>query len=138
MSIVDSTTLEDRFWDKVFRGTGDGCWTWFAGKSNGYGRMFLGRENGRSFHEYAHRYSWMIHHDGRQIPEGMEIDHTCCNRACVNPAHLELVSATENKTREGERQTHCIKGHAYTSENTYLDPNGYRRCRRCAAERRAA
>ena len=136
MSLCDTTTLEVRFWSKVIRGEKNECWYWCAAATNGYGRMFLGRDAaGFSSHEYAHRFSWMIYH-GKTIPEGMQVDHTCCNRACVNPAHLELVSGTENKVREGARQTHCINGHAYTFENTYIDPKGHRRCRRCARERR--
>lgn len=134
---MSSMTLEDRFWDKVFRGDGDDCWEWFGGTTNGYGRIFVARTCGIAEYEYVHRFSWS-YHSGRRIPKGMQIDHTCCNRACVNPAHLELVSGKENKRREGSRQTKCINGHDYTFENTYVDPNGHRRCRRCAAERRAA
>ena len=137
MSLCDTTTLASRFWLKVDKGDPDECWEWIAGTTNGYGRMFLGREEGFAVHEYAHRWSWSFHAK-RKIPRGMEIDHICCNRVCVNPAHLELVSSRENKVREGSRQTHCIRGHKYTPQNTYKDPKGHRRCRRCAEERRAA
>jgi hypothetical protein len=42
----------------------------------------------------AHRISWELHNS--QIPEGMEIDHICHNRGCVNPSHLRLASRAEN------------------------------------------
>jgi hypothetical protein len=29
----------------------------------------------------------------------------------------------------------CVHGHAWTTANTYVDPRGERRCRRCAAAR---
>jgi len=136
MSLCDAATLEDRFWDKVYRGKDEACWPWLGGKSNGYGRMFLGRENGRMFTSYAHRFSYELHVG--PISEGLEVDHTCCNRACVNPAHLELVSGRENKVREGARQTRCTHGHTYTPANTYIDGRGHRRCRTCAQQRRWA
>lgn len=129
-----SATLEERFWDKVMiPHNRDECWEWMAGTSQGYGRIFIGRICGTSIHEYAHRFSWEC--ENGPIPEGMELDHTCTNRWCVNPAHLEPVTGAENKVREGQRQTKCIHGHDYTPENTYTDPNGYRRCRRCARDR---
>lgn len=134
MSLCDTATLEGRFWGKVNRGKRSACWTWYGGRSNGYGKMFLGREYGRVLTAYVHRFSYELHKG--PIPNGMEIDHTCCNRACVNPAHLELVSGRENKVREGARKEHCTHGHAYTRENTYIDGRGHRRCRACSKDRR--
>lgn len=131
-------TPEDRFWEKVDRGiTPDDCWYWTGGMSGPYGKLFIRRdEHGNTVTEYAHRFSNQIHYG--PIPKGVEIDHTCNNTWCVNPRHGERVSGTENKRREGMRQTHCIHGHEYTSENTYIDGRGHRRCRECQVERRAA
>lgn len=38
------------------------------------------------------------------IPEGMELDHRCKVRACINPAHLEPVTHAENMRRLGRRR----------------------------------
>jgi hypothetical protein len=118
----------------------DECWPWIGattGKANKkYGKLFIGREFGRTITEYAHRFSWQIHFG--PIEPGMEVDHTCNNGLCVNPNHFELVTQGVNKSREGSRQTRCVHGHTYTVLNTYIDGDGHRRCRTCAEARRAA
>ena len=49
--------------------------------------------------QYAHRVIYEA--EVGPIPEGMELDHTCNVRACVNPAHGEPVTPAENRRRRG-------------------------------------
>lgn len=129
------TTDAERFWPKV--DTSGDCWTWRAGvfKSTGYGAFHF---SGRGLIT-AHRAAWLLAHG--DVQEGLVIDHLCRNRICVRPDHLKAVTNTENlergagyALRNGMRD-HCIHGHAYTPENTYISPAGDTRCRTCARER---
>jgi hypothetical protein len=127
----------------------NGCWE-FTGYvlPSGYGQ--LGRNVG------AHRIAWEVA-NGRPIPAGLVIDHTCHNadldchadtecphRRCVNPAHLEAVSSATNILRGhsaaaiNARRQVCSAGHPFTANNIYERPDAKypnRNCRACKRER---
>jgi hypothetical protein len=112
-----------------------GCWNWTGSVGqNGYGYV----AHPTFVTEPAHRASYRLF-VGR-LKKGMEIDHLCKNRRCVNPAHLEQVTGKENQRRSDGtggvnfRKTHCIRGHAFDEENTYVTPRGDRQCRKCRNE----
>ena len=109
-----------------------GCWIWSGAINNGYGRAYIA---GRLF--YAHRVVYEV--IVGPIPEGLELDHLCRVRACVNPAHLEPVTRAENLRRglKGELTTRCPAGHPYDGANTRKRSNGHRVCRACHREREA-
>jgi hypothetical protein len=71
-----------------------GCWEWqWAKNRGGYGHTRA--TDGRSIP--AHRKMWEAVNG--PVPEGLELDHLCRNRSCVNPAHLEPVTRGENARR---------------------------------------
>lgn len=136
--------IADRFWGKVVRIPESGCWVWLGGCSgDGYGVLMEG--NGSEKLKYAHRVSYELHVG--PVPDGLELDHLCRVRCCVNPDHLQPVTRKVNINRGAVADvhraryaliTHCPRGHPYEGENLYLHPNGCRICRTCQRERRAA
>ena len=123
------------------------CWEWLGCKTpRGYGQYFPPRSRG-----YAHRFSYEFYNGS--IPIGLEPDHLCRWTSCVNPAHIEPVTHSENMRRSARyhlyrpipysaEKTHCPKGHPYDSVNTYYRPErkgrpgkpGGRGCKTCRKE----
>ena len=123
-----------RFWEKVVR-TED-CWNWIGSNNGvGYGEI---RIDGKKV--YAHR--WAYEDAKGKIPDGHQIDHLCKNPSCVNPEHLEAVTAKVNVRRGNavgpkpeRKKDYCSNGHLY-SENTYVRPDGRgRNCEECVRTR---
>ncbi len=113
-----------------YRVDDSGCWLWTAslGQGTGYGRFKVGGVTVR-----AHR--WLYELTVGPVPAGLELDHLCRVRHCVNPDHLEPVSHAVNMARHESywaMQTHCRNGHEFTPENIYRPPKAPRR-RQCIA-----
>lgn len=130
-ALIGEDPLPPRFWAKVDKT--DTCWLWTRTlERGGYARFRL---NGKM--KSAHRLSY---NDAiGPIPEGLQLDHLCRVRHCVNPDHLEPVTARENTLRgEGPasmnaRRTLCVNGHPFTGLT--VRPEGNERwCHACRLE----
>ncbi len=131
MGIYLRKTADERFWERVNK-VENGCWEWrgCCGR-NGYGMFSY---QGQSV--LAHRFSLNL--SQISIPFGLEVDHLCRNRRCVNPSHLEIVTHQINVLRgnssppnKNRQDTHCPHGHPYDLFNTYFMPHGGRSCKAC-------
>lgn len=108
-----------------------GCWWWLGARSKGYGDVRVAQRG----HVQAHRLTYELLVG--PVPEGLELDHLCRHRSCINPAHLEPVPHVVNVHRGtspsaiNARRTTCIRGHSPLT----VKRDGKRYCRTCSAER---
>jgi hypothetical protein len=123
--------LPQRFKDKIEVVTESGCWIWTGACQSASYAVAYYKGNARRVHRII--YGLLV----GPIPQGLEIDHLCKVRCCVNPYHLEPVTHLENLRRgetigvKNRRKTHCSKNHAFVPDNIYTDPKNRRRCRMC-------
>ena len=129
-------SLAERFWKQV--DTSGECWLWIGTVGrDGYGRINLGQQSLR-----AHRVSAELNFD--EFDPSLWVLHHCDVPLCVRPDHLYQGDAADNArdkvTRHPDwnheaRKTHCVHGHEFTPENTYIRKDPYQRvCRACTTE----
>lgn len=128
---IGMAELPDRFWEKVEKT--ETCWLWTASRDTcGYGHFRL---HGKLRSSHRLSFEALV----GPIPGGLNLDHLCRVRHCVNPQHLELVTHRENCRRgdigvHNRNKTHCPQGHEYSYENTYFY-RGWRACKTCNRQR---
>ena len=118
----------------------DGCILWTGAIApNGYGRVGFGKSQTKVAHRVI--YVWAT---GQDVPEGLDLDHLCRVRACVNPTHLEPVARRLNIGRSTSRNAatiradlasgRCGNGHDLTAPNAWAMQGASRVCRPCRNE----
>lgn len=111
------------------------CWVWKGSiAKNGYGKTAILKKTllaHRVFYEYFKG----------PIAAGLQIDHLCRNKRCVNPAHLDAVPPAVNNARStspcalNAMKLFCKHGHALSGKNLYKTPDGRRQCVTCQGQR---
>lgn len=119
--------LTKRILEKIVGEPMTGCWLWTAQIGRGgYARL---KVRNRSLD--AHKYIFELLNGA--VQGGLELDHLCRVRCCVNPAHLEAVPKRTNILRGksfaavNAAKAVCANGHPFDS----LRSNGHRRCQQC-------
>ena len=107
--------------------THGGCLLWLDAfnKKTGCGVI---KRNGKTHN--AHKYLYELARG--KVPHGLELDHTCMTRRCVNVDHMEPVTGLVNTQRYWAARTTCRRGHEISKENTRVESAGFRRCLICA------
>lgn len=128
-------TFGERLWAKV--DAAGPCWLWTGSTDGGGYGLIRTTQSGPTKGVYlkAHRavYELLV----GPIPKRKQLDHLCRVRNCVNPDHLEPVTARVNTLRgesfaaRNAKKTHCGRGHEFSPENTYITPKLERQCRTC-------
>lgn len=108
---MPSSLDSERFWARITKDA-SGCWLWPSLKPNGYGQVYVGR-----LPMYAHRAAWTL--TNGEIPDGLFVCHVCDVRACVNPAHLFLGTASDN-TRDSVRKGRWIPRGCYKKRDAHV------------------
>jgi hypothetical protein len=119
------TRDDTHFWARVEGGDVETCWLWRGSTNRGYGVLQRSKTV-----VSAHRWAYRLLRG--EIPPELVIDHLCETPLCVNPWHMDLVTAAENSRRINTRKATCPQRHTYDAENTYIDRRGYRACKRCS------
>lgn len=138
-------TIPERIRSGVGPQTDDGCLPWERATTQGYG---ITSWRGRQWR--VHRLIYEIVHGA--VPDDLGLDHLCCSpewcaggdtcphRRCANPDHLTPATTGQNVLRGNSpfarhaRQTHCIRDHEFTPENTTVR-GGRRWCKQCIRDR---
>jgi|SRR6185437_212326 len=99
MSRWHPESLEKRFEDRFIPEPNSGCWLWTGElDAYGYGSLLLRKikENGvwRKMRIKAHQLAWKLHKG--EIPDGLEVCHSCDMPQCVNPEHLFVGTHYQN------------------------------------------
>lgn len=126
-----SDTVAARLATRSAVSNANGCILW-RGSVNRWGYGYMSVQGKLAA---VHRLAYMLAFG--PVPPGLSVLHSCDTPACINPAHLREGTDADNhrdtldrRRHKKANQTHCVRGHPFDEENTYVW-NNHRNCRAC-------
>ncbi len=95
----------ERFWSKIEKRSSLDCWPWLGGTNRGKPHFGL-NDGGRKTSLSVRRIMWELQH-GQEPPKRRDIEVTCGNTLCLNPAHHECVTMEEKFWRKVNKTAGC-------------------------------
>jgi HNH endonuclease len=138
--MISNLSVRERLEKLYIPEPNSGCWIWIGSiESLGYGRF---KPDGRRKSKMKKAHVVSYQEFKCDVPDGLELDHLCRVRCCINPEHLEPVTRKENIRRSPialaaiwARRTHCSNGHPLSGDNLVKTTENRRRCRICLNKR---
>lgn len=121
----------ERFLSKFDRSGDQECWIWTSHLRDGYGGFTFGPQG--TLRWRAHRLCYEL--SIGPIPPGKQLHHTCNDRSCVNPAHMEIIDPAEHTKKHARYLVlggFCKNGHLVTEETLHRRSDGRPFCIACA------
>lgn len=105
------------------------CWIWTSHLTGSGYAQYSDKGKNRVVHKMV--YEMLV----GKVPDGLELDHLCKVKKCVNPKHLEPVTHSENLIRsyKGRERTQCKRGHEYKQGSYKIRMKNGRETRTCLA-----
>jgi hypothetical protein len=118
---------------------GTGCWLWQGSvDGGGYGRIYVEGQSQKIHRISAHLY---LGYDLDDKKHDVLHNIACSHPRCWNPEHLYIgthqsnmqdKTFTQTANNQNTYKTHCVRGHEFTEENTYISNRNKRLCKECA------
>jgi hypothetical protein len=122
-------TLEEKIWEKVAPADGNGCRRWL-GKTTKWGSPIIGVH---ARWVSVRRALWEAEHG--PLSSAFIVVADCNTPLCTS--HIIVSTRGQDALRRASPlarhavQQFCHRGHQFTLENTYIEPNGRRHCKKC-------
>lgn len=118
--MIYSAALDAKFTNLVNRLSPERCWIW-KGTFSGHNGIYYGTITHAGVNFKAHRLAWELA-NGRKIPDGLLVRHSCDNSMCCNPSHLDIGTVQDNADDKVKRGRQGRRGSRVASVDIRFRP----------------